>query len=168
MKMNRRRFIVSGTQLSLAFGALGSFAGAPGLAGASSEVTSHKVLARGVKFDPVFVFIEPGDQIEWENMASHNVETIDEMVPEGQPKIKTKLGDNYFTTFDTVGIIVYKCTPHWGARMGGVITVGTPDDPGGILDRYLASTEVVKKNLPARGLIKKVRKEMEERGMVTA
>ncbi|MEM6974413.1 MAG: plastocyanin/azurin family copper-binding protein [Pseudomonadota bacterium] len=131
---------------------------------ANSE--THVVSARGLKFDPMFIFVQPGDSVAWEDMPGHNIETIDEMVPEGQPKIKTKLGDNYFTTFDTEGIVVYKCAPHWGARMGGIIVVGAPEDAGAILDAYMASTDVVRSNLPARGLLKKVRQELEDRGML--
>ncbi|MEL6198287.1 MAG: plastocyanin/azurin family copper-binding protein [Pseudomonadota bacterium] len=130
----------------------------------SSE--THVVSARGVKFAPVVVFIEPGDTVAWENMPSHNIETIDEMVPDGQPKIKTELGEDYFSTFDTPGIVVYKCTPHWGARMGGILVVGTPDDPEAIIDAYMASTEVNKVNLPARGLLKQLRKALKEKGMM--
>ncbi|MEM9781281.1 MAG: plastocyanin/azurin family copper-binding protein [Pseudomonadota bacterium] len=130
----------------------------------SSE--THVVTARGIKFDPMFVFIQPGDTVAWENMPSHNIETIDEMVPEGQPKIETELGDNFFTTFETEGIVVYKCTPHWGARMGGILVVGSPENPGAILDAYMASTDVNRANLPARGLIKRLRQELEDRGML--
>lgn len=132
----------------------------------SSDQTTHTVQARGVKFAPMFIYIEPGDQVAWENMPSHNIETLEGMIPDGQEMIKTELGDNYFTTFDTVGIIVYKCTPHWGARMGGIIVVGKPENPGAILDAYMESTEVNKQNLPARGLIKKLRKDMEEKGLL--
>ncbi|MEM1383496.1 MAG: plastocyanin/azurin family copper-binding protein [Pseudomonadota bacterium] len=126
----------------------------------------HIIMARAVKFDPVFVFVEPGDTIAWENMASHNIRTIDQMVPEGQEMIKTELGVNYFTTFDTVGIVVYKCEPHWGARMGGIIVVGNPENPEEIIDAYMASTEVHKENLPARGLLKKLKEEMQKKGMI--
>ncbi|MEM8760563.1 MAG: plastocyanin/azurin family copper-binding protein [Pseudomonadota bacterium] len=131
-----------------------------------TEPETHIVEARGVKFAPMVTFINPGDTVAWERMASHNVETIDEMVPEGQPKVKTELGEEYFTTFDTVGIVVYKCTPHWGARMGGIIVVGTPDDAGAIIDAYMASTDSNKSNLPARGLLKKLRQELDAKGML--
>ncbi|MEM8956941.1 MAG: plastocyanin/azurin family copper-binding protein [Pseudomonadota bacterium] len=128
--------------------------------------TSHVVQAKGVKFDPMIVYIEPGDKVSFERMPSHNVETIDEMVPEGQEKIFTELGDNIELAFDVEGIVVYKCTPHWGNRMGGIIVVGEPEDPGAIIDAYMASTEVVQENLPARGLLKRLRTDMEEKGLI--
>ncbi|MEM6942470.1 MAG: plastocyanin/azurin family copper-binding protein [Pseudomonadota bacterium] len=133
---------------------------------ALADPATHTVQARGVKFAPMFIYIEPGDTVAWENMPSHNIETIDEMVPEGQTKVMSALGENYFTTFDTVGIVVYKCTPHWGARMGGIIVVGKPDNPEGIIDAYMDSTEEFKQNLPARGLLKKLKKDMQEKGLL--
>lgn len=133
---------------------------------AKTEIVTHTVKSRGVRFDPMFIYIKPGDRVSWENMASHNIETIDTMVPEGQPKIMTELGDNAFFTFDKVGLVTYKCTPHWGARMGGIIVVGKPENVGKIIDDYMASTEVHKSTLPARGLLKKLRKDMEEKGLL--
>lgn len=137
-----------------------------GFSSAAVAQETHTVMAAGVRFDPPFIFIQPGDQVSWERMPSHNVETIDSMVPEGQEKINSELGENVFVTFDTPGIIVYKCTPHWGNRMGGVIVVGEPEDAGAILDAYMANTDEEPANLPARGLLKKVRAEMEERGLM--
>lgn len=132
----------------------------------ASQPKKHVVQARGVKFAPMFIYIEPGDEVHWENMPSHNIETIDEMVPDGHEKIYTELGENYFTPFHLEGIVVYKCTPHWGNRMGGVIVVGNPEDPVGIIDSYMAVTEEVPETLPARGLLKKLKADMEAKGLV--
>jgi len=126
----------------------------------------HTIGAVGVKFDPMFLYIEPGDTVHWEGMAGHNIETLDPMVPEGQEKILTELGDNVTATFTVPGLVVYKCTPHWGARMGGIIVVGTPEDPAAIIEAYLASIDSDKSNLPAKGLLKKLRKDMEAKGLM--
>ena len=88
------------------------------------------------------------------------------MAPEGLEKINTELGANVTATFEMEGIIVYKCTPHWGARMGGIIVVGKPENPSEIIDNYLATLETNKENLPAKGLLKKLRKDMEEKGLL--
>ena len=135
-------------------------------AAASGEAQSHEVGTRGVQFDPMFVYVQPGDTVNWTGMASHNVETIDGMVPEGQEKVNSELGENISVTFDTVGIVAYKCTPHWGNRMGGMIVVGDPEDPGAIIDAYMQSAEENPENLPALGLLKKLRADMEEKGMI--
>lgn len=146
--------------------AISGFVGTASTKAAADEPTIHVVSPRGVKFEPLFLYIEPGDQVSFESMPTHNVETLDGMVPEGQERIYTELGDNFVATFDVEGIVVYKCTPHWGTRMGGIIVVGNPEDPGAILDGYMQKTEEVKEYLPARGLIKKLRKDMEEKGMI--
>ena len=137
------------------------------LAGRAAPVLSQEsvtIRAVGVKFDPLFVFIEPGDSVNWEGMAGHNVESIDAMVPEGQEKFNSTLGEDVSITFDTPGIVMYKCTPHWGTRMGGGIVVGTPEDPMAILDAYTAAIETDRAGLlPAKGLIKKLGAEIESR-----
>lgn len=136
------------------------------LTGNFAFAAEHTVSAVTVKFNPVFLYIEPGDTVNWENMVGHNIETIDIMAPEGLEKINTELGANVTATFEMEGIIVYKCTPHWGARMGGIIVVGKPENPSEIIDNYLATLETNKENLPAKGLLKKLRKDMEEKGLL--
>jgi hypothetical protein len=49
--------------------------------------------------------------------------------------------------------------------MGGIIVVGNPEDPAGIVDRYMDITEEMTEHLPARGLLKDLRAELEERGL---
>ncbi len=132
-------------------------------AAALAEDTTVKAV--GVKFESVFVFIEAGDKVSWENMNGHNVESIDELVPEGTEKFNTTVGDDVTLTFDEPGVFVYKCTPHWGARMGGIIVVGQPEDAMEIANAYLAKVDKLKGNLlPAKGLLKKFIKELESRG----
>ena len=135
---------------------------------------SHAALAAdatvgavGVKFEPLVVYVEPGEKVSWTGMAGHNVETLGAMIPEGGVELNTELGEDVTVQFDTPGIFVYKCTPHWGTRMGGIVVVGEPDDPGTILDDYLAAIETDRAGLlPAKGLLKKARKDMEEKGLL--
>ena len=122
------------------------------------------VVAAGVKFDPMFVYIEPGQAVSWTNMPSHNVELITAMIPSEDQYFVTELGADISHTFDVPGIYMYKCTPHWGTRMGGGIMVGSPDNPQGILDGYMEAIESDRGNLlPAKGLIKKFKKDLEAR-----
>ncbi len=157
--MNRREILLAGAAMLTP-----SFALAAGEAD-NADGNTVEVQAQGLKFAPAIVFIDAGDTVEWSNMPSHNVETLDGMVPEGQEKINTKLGDNVAVQFDVEGIVCYKCTPHWGNRMGGIIVVGNPEDPAGIVDRYMEITEEMTEHLPARGLLKDLRAELEERGL---
>jgi len=135
--------------------------------GKSALAADHEITALAVKFNPLFIYIEKGDTVNWSSMEGHNVETLDIMVPEGQEKINSELGANVSAVFETEGIVVYKCTPHWGARMGGVIVVGKPDNPAAIIEAYLEAIETDRANLlPAKGLLKKLRKDMEAKGLM--
>lgn len=50
---------------------------------------THVVTAIGMKYEPLVVKIAPGDTVRWENMPTHNVETIEGLVPEGTEKINS-------------------------------------------------------------------------------
>lgn len=141
----------------------GIFAGA---FSGTATAEEHVITAAGIKYSPMFTYIEPGDTVIWRNMVGHNVETIDSMVPEGQEKILSELGQRVAHTFDTVGIVIFKCTPHWTSRMGGAIVVGTPENPGAIIDAYLAAIEEDRSALPAKGILRKLRRDLEEKDMI--
>lgn len=87
----------------------------------------HVVNAQVTAFKPMVVKVAVGDTVSWETMNGHIVETINDMIPEGGTTFISKMGENYTTEPLTVeGVYFYKCTPHWGAGMGGVIIVGEP------------------------------------------
>lgn len=126
----------------------------------------HVVRAVGVKFDPMIVILQPGDRVSWTNMPAHLIETIDVMVPDGTEKILTELGVDVSFVFENEGIYVYKCTPHWGTRMGGVLLVGNPSGIEGTIDAYMAEIENDKSLLPAKGLLKKFKKHLQQEGIL--
>ena len=135
--------------------------------GAPLFAADATVQAVGVKFEPLVVYVEPGEKVSWEGMTGHNVETIGAMIPEGGAEINSELGNDVTQQFDEPGIYVYKCTPHWGARMGGVVVVGKPDDPQAILDGYAEAIESDRAGLlPAKGLLKKAGMDMQEEGLL--
>ena len=92
----------------------------------SEGVQTHVVTAEGLIFNPLVVKINPGDSVSWNNMSTHNSESIDGLIPEGAEKWNSPMSENYQRTFTQEGIYVYKCTPHIGTGMGGVIIVGEP------------------------------------------
>lgn len=133
----------------------------------AARAANATVQAVGVKFEPMTVYVEPGEQVSWEGMVGHNVETLGAMMPEGGTAVKSELGEDVTATFEVPGIYVYKCTPHWGTRMGGVIVVGKPEDPATTFDAYMAAIEENRGELlPAKGLLKKAQKDMADKGMV--
>jgi pseudoazurin len=91
---------------------------------ASGQV--HVVTAQGLKYEPLVIMIAPGDTVAWENMSSHDTQAFAELIPEGAEVWHSSMGENYQRTFTQEGIYVYKCTPHIGAGMGGVVIVGKP------------------------------------------
>jgi len=93
---------------------------------AASGGNIHIVTAQGLKYEPMVIKIQPGDTVAWENMPTHDTQSLEGMIPEGAEAWHSSLGENYQRTFTVEGIYVYKCTPHIGAGMGGAIIVGKP------------------------------------------
>ena len=68
--------------------------------------------------------VDVGQTIEWvAKDKGHNVEMISG--PDGAelPK-KSKLSKNFSMKFDKAGIYIYKCSPHVGMGMIGIVVVG--------------------------------------------
>lgn len=97
------------------------------------EATTHEVRAQVVAFSPLVIFIQPGDLVAWGNMNGHDTKSLEGLIPEGAEAWHSKLGESYQRTFTVEGVYIYKCTPHFGAGMGGVIVVGSPTNFEAIL-----------------------------------
>ena len=68
--------------------------------------------------------VDAGQSIEWvAKDKGHNVEMIQGPDGAALPK-KSKLSENVTITFDKPGIYLYKCTPHVGMGMIGIVVVG--------------------------------------------
>ncbi len=99
----------------------------------TTEVTIHEVKAQVTAFSPLVVFIQPGDLVAWSNMNGHDSQSLEGLIPEGAEAWHSKLGEEYQRTFTVEGVYLYKCTPHFGTGMGGVIIVGQPTNFDAIL-----------------------------------
>jgi len=103
----------------------------PGYAGAAEiEV---KMLNKGTEgvmvFEPALVKIEPGDSIKFvATDKGHNAETIKGMLPDGVTPFAGKINEEVVVTFERPGIYGYKCAPHYGMGMVGMVVVGTPEN----------------------------------------
>lgn len=86
----------------------------------------HTVTAQGLQYSPLVVRIALGDTVSWTNMSTHNTESLEGLIPQGAEMWASQMSDNYSRTFTQEGIYIYKCTPHFGAGMGGAIIVGEP------------------------------------------
>ncbi|HEC73359.1 MAG TPA: copper-binding protein [Methylophaga aminisulfidivorans] len=109
------------------------------------------VTAEGLKYAPMVVEIQPGDQVAWENMPTHDTQSLEGLIPEGAEAWHSTLGENYERTFTVEGIYIYKCTPHFGSGMGGAIIVGKPTNLDAIkaADVKGAAKRLVKKAIAA-------------------
>lgn len=136
---------------------IGALLGASVLLSSAVMAENHVITAEVTAFNPMVLKIAPGDTVSWENMNGHITNTTftdnsgeHHYIPEGAEGWTSAMGENFQTKPLTVeGIYLYKCDPHWGAGMGGVIIVGTPtnlDDiqakePKGALKRLVKKAE---------------------------
>ncbi len=101
---------------------------------AMAETFEVKMLNRGengsMVFEPDFLEISPGDVVRFvPTHKSHNAATIDGMVPDGVEGFKSKINDEFVTTFETQGFYGIKCSPHYGMGMVMLIKVGEASLP---------------------------------------
>ena len=76
-------------------------------------------------FEPAVVYAQPGDIIRFvPTDKGHNSAAI--VVPDGAEKWNGKLSKEISVTPEVPGLYAYKCTPHFGLGMVGLIAVGDP------------------------------------------
>ncbi|WP_028032726.1 pseudoazurin [Chelativorans sp. J32] len=82
-------------------------------------------------FEPAYLKIAPGDTVTFiATDKGHNSEAIKGMVPEGAEMWKGKINEEIKVTFDQEGVYGYRCAPHYGMGMVGLIQVG--DNPANL------------------------------------
>ncbi len=103
----------------------------------ASFAADHQVLmlnkdseGRAMQFEPAFLKIAPGDTVTWVVQdKTHNTESIAKAIPEGAKGWKGKVNEEVKVTFDVEGLYGYKCLPHAGMGMVGLIQVGEAGAP---------------------------------------
>ncbi|MGB3864178.1 MAG: pseudoazurin [Xanthobacteraceae bacterium] len=76
-------------------------------------------------FEPAFLKVQPGDTVKFiATDKGHDAETIAGLLPEGATPFKGKLSQDVTVTFDKPGLYGYRCSPHFGMGMVGLIEVG--------------------------------------------
>jgi pseudoazurin len=133
---------------------------------AAQNVTAEQLKVKGVitQWDPLVTFAQPGDTVTFVNMAGHDTESIEDMIPEGAKPWKSKLGEESFTiTMEKEGAYIYKCTPHMSTGMVGAIIVGNgePANLAGI-EESLPQVKIGR-NMVNR-TVKKMKQAIAERG----
>lgn len=78
-------------------------------------------------YEPALIKVAPGDTITFTPTdKSHNAETIPGMIPAGAAPFKGKINQSLTVKFSKPGVYGYKCLPHYGLGMVGVVIVGSP------------------------------------------
>lgn len=84
---------------------------------------------RAMQFEPAFLKIAPGDTVTFVSTnPGHNSESFADGIPEGAEAWKGKISQDITVTFDAEGLYAYKCLPHVGLGMVGLIQVGDSTD----------------------------------------
>ena len=89
------------------------------------EMVNKGPNGKAMQFDPAFLKIETGDTVTFvPKDKGHDSMSIDGMVPEGAEPWKGKINEQITVTFTKPGLYGYKCQPHYGLGMVGLIEVG--------------------------------------------
>ena len=136
--MKTTPFLAASALAGLVFGAPAAFA-----ADHQVQMLNKDSEGRAMQFEPAFLKVAPGDTVTFiVTNKGHNSESILTLMPEGAEPWKGKINEEITVTFETEGFYAYKCQPHLGLGMVGLIQVG--DAPA-----ELDPAEVEK--LPQRG-----------------
>ena len=84
----------------------------------------HVITAGATNFNPMHLFVQPGDTVQWMNMTIHDTQSMDGLIPEGAEPWKSNIGQELQITVTTEGVYIYKCNPHYPNGMVGAIIVG--------------------------------------------
>lgn len=110
----------------IASGLAGLMLAAPAFA-ADHQVQMMNKDSQGLamQFEPAFLKIAAGDTVTFIAASKgHNSESILTLMPEGAEAWKGKTNEEISVSFDAEGFYAYKCLPHLGLGMVGLIQVG--------------------------------------------
>lgn len=93
------------------------------------EMLNKDSQGRAMQFEPAFIHIEPGDTVTFvATSKTHNSEAIPALIPPEAEPWKGKINQEITADFEVPGFYVYKCTPHLGMGMIGLVQVGDPTE----------------------------------------
>ena len=124
----------------------------------------HVIKAVITNWVPLVTYAKPGDTLKFMQMAGHDTESIDGMIPDGAQEWKSKMGQEGFSVkLEKEGAYIYKCNPHMTTGMVGAVVVGdgTPSNLAE-LDKHLDDVKLGK-NMVARA-IKKMKQQLQADG----
>jgi len=107
-------------------------------------------------FEPAYLKVAPGDSVKFlATQKGHNAESLPGMAPAGAAAFKGKIDEEFTVKFTREGVYGYKCLPHLGMGMVGVIQVGKPGNKAAVTTATQKLPGLGKKKMTA--LLEKVR-----------
>jgi pseudoazurin len=107
-------------------------------------------------FEPAYLKVAPGDSVKFlATQKGHNAESLPGMAPAGAAAFKGKIDEELTVKFTKEGVYGYKCLPHLGMGMVGVIQVGKPGNKAAVATATQKLPGLGKKKMTA--LLEKVR-----------
>ena len=77
-------------------------------------------------FSPALTRVAPGDTVTFvPTHPTHNAESIPGMLPAGAATFRGGMNRPVRVTFNQAGVYGYKCAPHFGMGMVGLVVVGS-------------------------------------------
>jgi pseudoazurin len=102
-------------------------AASPAVAKEYQVAMVNRSVEGAMAFTPGFLRIAPGDTVRFVvRDKGHNAESIPLMTPTGARVFKGAINEPLVVKFTTPGLYGYKCAPHFGMGMVGLIQVGKP------------------------------------------
>lgn len=103
----------------------------------AAQAADHQVImlnkdseGRAMQFEPAFLKVAVGDTVTFiATDKTHNSESIAKALPAGATGWKGKINEEVSVTFEMEGFYAYKCLPHVGMGMVGLIQVGDAGAP---------------------------------------
>lgn len=88
-------------------------------------LTRDKATNTSNLYSPGLVRVNKGDTVKWvSKQAGHNVAFVAGGVPAGVALFSSPMSKDASFKFEKPGIYLYKCTPHLGLGMVGLVIVG--------------------------------------------
>jgi pseudoazurin len=107
-------------------------------------------------FEPAYLKVAPGDSVKFvATQKGHNAESLPGMAPAGAAAFKGRIDEELTVKFTKEGVYGYKCLPHLGMGMVGVIQVGKPGNKSAVATATQKLPGLGKKKMTA--LLEKVR-----------
>ena len=120
--------------LSTAMGIAAVLAAVPAVAREVQVKMLNKGASGAMIYEPAFVTIQPGDSVRFLSVdKGHNAETIAGMLPAGATPFKGKINEEIVVRFTKPGLYGYKCLPHLGMGMVGLVQVGAASNKPQVL-----------------------------------